>query len=147
MVGCCTVPDAADLDPGLVIEVRSWLHLAALDLDAATRLAEDPEFAPIVVYHCQQAAEKTIKGLLTFHGIRFGRTHDLDVLGSLALPRAPTLAPVLDRAVDLTPYAWMYRYPPDTPSPLAAEARGTIDTARALLDATLETLPADVRPP
>ena len=69
-------------DPGLEVEVRSWRELAALDLEAAVRLADDLDFARVVVYHCQQAAEKAIKGFLTWHGVRFGRTHDLDVLGS-----------------------------------------------------------------
>lgn len=32
-------------DPGLAVEVRSWLELAALDLEAARRLAADPDFA------------------------------------------------------------------------------------------------------
>jgi len=133
-------------DPGLEVEVRSWLELAALDLDAAIRLAEDPDLARVVVYHCQQTAEKAIKGFLTWHGARFGRTHDLDVLGSLARPLAPVLEPALDRAVELTPYAWLYRYPPDSPAPLEDEAREAIEVARELLDAILETLPCELRP-
>ena len=133
-------------DPGLEVEVRSWLELAALDLEAAVRLADDPDFARVVVYHCQQAAEKAIKGFLTWHGVRFGRTHDLDVLGSLARPMAPALEPALDRAVELTPYAWLYRYPPDSPAPLEDEAREVIEGARELLDAIIGTLPSAVLP-
>jgi HEPN domain-containing protein len=139
-------PDAEVPDPGLVIEVRAWLDVAILDLDAATRLAEDPDFARVTVYHCQQAAEKGIKGLLTWHGVRFGRTHDLDMLGSLARSLAPALGPVLDRAVELTPYAWLYRYPPDSPPPLEGEAGEAIALARALLDAIMGTLPGVLRP-
>ena len=133
-------------DPGLEVEVRSWLELAALDLEAAVRLADDPDFARVVVYHCQQAAEKAIKGFLTWHGVRFGRTHDLDVLGSLARPMAPALEPALDRAVELTPYAWLYRYPPDSPAPLEDEAREAIEGARELLTAISETVPHAIRP-
>lgn len=139
-------PDLVARDPGLEVEVRSWLELAALDLEAAVRLAEDPDFARVVVYHCQQAAEKAIKGFLTWHGVRFGRTHDLDVLGSLACPLAPALEPALDRAVELTPYAWLYRYPPDSPAPLEGEARDAIDAARELLEAILGTVPDGLRP-
>lgn len=139
-------PDPATPDTGLEIEVRAWLELAALDLEVAIRLAEDPVFARAVVYHCQQAAEKAIKGLLTWHGVRFGRTHDLDVLGSLALPVAPGLRPALDRAVELTPYAWLYRYPPDSPAPLEGEAGEAIGAARALLDAIDGVLPPGLRP-
>lgn len=140
-------PDAGVPDPGLEIEVRAWLEVAKLDLEAAIRLAEDPDFARVVVYHCQQAVEKSIKGLLTCHGIRFGRTHDLDILGSLARPLSPALGPVLDRAVDLTPYAWLYRYPPDSRGPLEGEAGEAIVVARALLDAIVVALAGVLRPP
>lgn len=138
--------DAGAPDPGLELEVRAWLAVATLDLEAATRLAEDPEFARIVVYHCQQAAEKGIKGFLTWHGVRFGRTHDLDLLGSLARPLAPMLRPFLDRAVELTPYAWLYRYPPDSPAPIEGEAREAISVARELLGAIVGRLPEVLRP-
>jgi len=133
-------------DPGLEVEVRAWLELAALDLEVAVRLADDPDLARVVVYHCQQAAEKAVKGFLTWHGVRFGRTHDLDVLGSLARPLAPALEPALDRAVELTPYAWLYRYPPDSPAPLEGEPGEAIGAARELLDAILANLPGGLRP-
>ena len=139
-------PDAGTPDPGLEVEVRSWLELAALDLEAAVRLAEDGGFGRVVVYHCQQAAEKAIKGFLTWHGVRFGRTHDLDLLGALAQPLAPVLEPALDRAVELTPYAWLYRYPPDSPAPLETEAEQAIEVARRLLDAIFGTLPNALHP-
>lgn len=137
-------PDPVARDPVLEVEVRSWLALAALDLEAAVRLAPDPEFAPVVLFHCQQAAEKAIKGFLTWHGTRFGRTHDLDMLGSLARPLAQALEPVLDRTVELTPYAWLY--PPDSPAPLEGEAPEAIEAARELLDAIVGTLPGELRP-
>ena len=139
-------PDAGTPDPGLEVEVRSWLELAALDVEAAVRLAEDSDFERVVVYHCQQAAEKAIKGFLTWHGVRFGRTHDLEILGSLARPLAPVLEPALDRAVELTPYAWLYRYPPDSPAPLETEAKEAIEVARELLEVISGTLPNGLRP-
>jgi HEPN domain-containing protein len=139
-------PEAVTPDPGVEVEVRAWLELAALDLGAAVRLADDRDFTRVVVYHCQQAAEKAIKGFLTWHGARFGRTHDLDVLGALALPLGSALGPALDRAVELTPYAWLYRYPPDSPAPKEAEAGEAIGVARELLDAIVGSLPGGLRP-
>jgi hypothetical protein len=45
--------------------VKSWLDKAQRDLDSAVRLTTGPEpFFDIAVYHCQQAAEKAIKGWL-----------------------------------------------------------------------------------
>ena len=140
-------PDTGAPDPGVETEVRAWLDVAMLDLEVAIRLAEDPDFARVVVYHCQQAAEKGLKGLLTWHGIRFGRTHDLDMLGSLARPLAPALGPVLDRAAELTPYAWLYRYPPDSLPPLEGETGEAIVVARELLDAIVGALPGRLSPP
>ncbi len=64
----------------------------------------------VIGFHCQQAAEKLLKGLLSELGIGFRRTHDLrelmDVLddGGCAIPA--TLAD-LDR---LTPFGTLYRY-------------------------------------
>jgi HEPN domain-containing protein len=133
-------------DPGLQVEVRSWLELAALDLEAAERLAEQPDLTRVAVYHCQQAAEKALKGFLTAHGVRFGRIHDLDVLGSQARRLAPRLGPTLDRAVELTPYAWLYRYPPDFPAPHPDETGEAIAAASALLDSVASALPEQLRP-
>lgn len=138
--------DPATRDPGLEVEVRSWLELSALNLEAASRLADDPDLTRVAVYHCQQAAEKAVKGFLTWHEVRFGRTHDLDVLGSQAQPLASALGPALDRAAALTPYAWLYRYPPDFPAPLPGEAGEAIGAARELFDAILAALPTRFRP-
>ena len=33
------------------------------------------------MYHCQQAAEKAIKGYLTYHEVEFERTHNLVAAG------------------------------------------------------------------
>ena len=117
-----------------------------LDLEAAVRLAEDPDLARVVVYHCQQAAEKAIKGFLTWHGVRFGRTHDSTCSARSPVALAPALEAALDRAVELTPYAWLYRYPPDSPAPLEHEAREAIEAARELLDVILVTLPGGLQP-
>lgn len=45
-----------------------WLGKAQRDLAAAVRLmAGDPPYADTAVYHCQQAAEKALKGFLAAH--------------------------------------------------------------------------------
>ena len=54
------------------------------------------------MFHCQQAAEKALKGFLTFHQRPFGKTHDLRELGKTCLIVEPTLAPLIERAVPLT---------------------------------------------
>lgn len=54
---------------------RTWLVKARNDLGAARKLASGPGAYPdAAIYHCQQAAEKAIKGFLTFHSQRFEKT-------------------------------------------------------------------------
>ncbi len=45
-----------------------WFAKAKRDLDSATKLAEGPEpYLDTAIYHCQQAAEKAVKGFLIYH--------------------------------------------------------------------------------
>ncbi len=60
------------MDEALLQAVRNWLLTAKADLESAEKLAEPPN--PILetaVYHCQQSAEKAIKGFLTLKAQRF----------------------------------------------------------------------------
>jgi HEPN domain-containing protein len=48
--------------------VQSWLTKAQHDLAAARKLSDEPDsYLDTAIYHCQQAAEKVIKGFLVFH--------------------------------------------------------------------------------
>jgi len=78
---------------------RVWLIKAQHDLAAAKRLAQgnDPVL-DVAIYHCQQAAEKALKGLLVYRNIPFEKIHDLKVLIGLALPVAPTLSGLIEKA-------------------------------------------------
>ena len=67
--------------------VQAWPLKARHDQLSARRLSEGPN--PILdtaIYHCQQAAEKALKALLTYYDQPFQKTHDLGVLLRLALP-------------------------------------------------------------
>ena len=53
-------------DPELVAETRAWLAKASLDLAAADHeLTAEPPFVEDIVFHAQQAVEKSFKALLT----------------------------------------------------------------------------------
>lgn len=67
---------------GVKVELtRSWLVKAKRDLLSAGELADAKmPLLDTAAYHCQQAAEKAIKGFLLFHDIRFEKTHDIEVL-------------------------------------------------------------------
>ena len=55
-----------------------WFAKAQDDLRVAQALLDfQSEHYEAVVFHCQQAAEKAIKGYLTNHKVRFSKTHDI----------------------------------------------------------------------
>lgn len=91
------------MQPEKLAEVRSWLKKAASDLRGADiDLAASPPFIEDMLFHCQQAAEKSMKGFLTAHDRVFRKTHDLDELGYSCEAVDPTLKEVLNAARDLT---------------------------------------------
>ncbi|MBI4409200.1 MAG: HEPN domain-containing protein [Gemmatimonadetes bacterium] len=134
-------------DPEHVAETRSWFMKAARDLRAAERdLADAPPLLDHAVFNAQQAAEKSMKGLLTWHNRPFRKTHNLVELGEACAAVEPSLADLLRRAAPLTEYAWRFRYPGEPEEPAREEAEGALRTARELNGALLEQLPADAKP-
>jgi HEPN domain-containing protein len=93
-------------------EVAQWLRKVGEDFRAAELLsASGDPLEDAVGFHCQQAAEKTLKAVLVASGSRPPRTHDLEELAAL-LPSAPIPPPEVTRAlIDLTGLAVIPRYP------------------------------------
>jgi len=134
-------------DPELVAETRAWLAKARADLDvAAFDLTAEPPFATAVVFHAQQAAEKALKGFLTWHSSPFRKTHNLEELGEQCLRFDSMLKPIIDAAVPLTKYGWKYRYPGEPEEPSRDEAEAALALAREVYAAILARLPEQVRP-
>ena len=67
-------------DEARLREVKEWLNKASGDLASARVLAGVNHLAN-ALFHCQQAAEKSLKGFLTWNQSPFRRTHDLEELG------------------------------------------------------------------
>jgi hypothetical protein len=84
--------------------VAEWLSKADLDHRTAARLRAEDEFRDIVAFHAQQAVEKYLKALLTFHQIEFPKTHVIRRLLILLEPVQPSLVAALDDANWLTPF-------------------------------------------
>jgi len=61
-------------------------------------------------FHCQQAAEKRLKAVLALHQDTFPRTHDIDMLISLAEPYCAALGDLPDDVLLLGDYAVGVRY-------------------------------------
>lgn len=134
-------------DPQKIADTRDWLRKAAEDLEAAeTLFRQHASFAATVVFHCQQAAEKAFKAFLFWHGTPFHKTHDLEELGNACQVHDATLSDVANRAVNLTPYAWRFRYPGDVFAPAPPDVASALALAREVYEAVLARLPEEVRP-
>lgn len=115
-------------------EVAAWLAIARRDLDSAKRLlAGEPPYRDTAAYHCQQAAEKSLKCFLTATGTPFPKTHDLTVLVALAAAMDASARQWEEAAIVLTPYATLYRYPDAFPEPGEADLGEAISLAENLL--------------
>lgn len=126
---------------------RSWLVKAKRDLLSAVELADaDTPLLDTAAYHCQQAAEKAIKGFLLFHDIRFEKTHDVEVLLSQASAIDSSFTACIVAARILTPLAVEFRYPGDFVEPEEDEYREAFEAAEKLYRLVLQKLPSVVSP-
>ena len=91
--------------------VRILLAKASQDELAARHLAADAQIGDEVVgFHLQQAVEKRLKALLTFHAIPYRRTHDLLELIDQLIYHGHRVTMTLEALQELTPFAVDYRY-------------------------------------
>jgi HEPN domain-containing protein len=133
-------------DPALVSETKAWFKKASADLRAAEHaLSAQPPLLEDLLFHCQQAAEKSLKGFLTWNSRPFRKTHSLEELGELCLAIDPGLKPIIDPIVPLTQYAWEFRYPGDPQEPSAEEAHEALSAAGKAYIALLSCMPEEVR--
>ncbi len=93
------------MPPDLVrnADVKEWFAKAAQDLRRVEiLLAADPPDLEGALFHAQQAAEKAIKGFLTWHDVPFRRVHELDEIGEQCVGMDSSLADLMSRADSLT---------------------------------------------
>jgi len=127
------------MDSATLELARGWLVKAQHDLAAARKLATGPDpYLDTAIYHCQQAAEKAIKGLLVVQGQRFEKMHNIQILIAQALPFAPELERLLEAAERLTPYATAFRYPGETLEPDRPEFDAAMAAANEIYATELE---------
>ncbi|MBI5764105.1 MAG: HEPN domain-containing protein [Planctomycetes bacterium] len=93
--------------------VKGWIAKAESDLVSARTLLAGPGPYDGACFHCQQAAEKLMKGFLASREQAFPFTHNLDELARLCDDLEPSLN--LSRAdiIGLTDFAVRLRYDND----------------------------------
>jgi HEPN domain-containing protein len=121
-------------DAILLADTAGWLKKAAGDLRAAhVGLEAEPPLLEDVVFHCQQTVEKAFKAFLTYHDQPFRKTHNLEELGEACLRLDASLAHLVDEAVPLSEYAWVFRYPGEPETPDLHECEAALSVTRGVI--------------
>jgi len=80
------------------------------DLDTAIKLVGLGDYSEeIVLFHCQQAVEKSLKAYLDSKNIIYPKTHDLETLLSMCIDNDKSFEQI-SFTTSLTPYAVDIRY-------------------------------------
>lgn len=90
-----------------------WIFFARNDLNASKLLINSDISLAIVFYHCQQSAEKSLKGYLVYKGERVKRTHDLVDLLNTCVLFDQEFRLLAEDVYDLNPFSSSTRYPED----------------------------------
>ena len=129
--------------------VRDWMTRASHDLRSARLLsaADDPPL-DTAIYHCQQAAEKSVKAWLQGQDEPFRKTHDVADLVKQASESDSDFSQLDTAATVLTPYASAFRYPGGSyePMPTREEFDEALQHAQTIYDFVLTLLPTEARP-
>lgn len=112
---------------------EAWFSKAESNLRAVRIMLSDQQPpTDVVCFHCQQGAEKYLKGFLAWSAIPFPRTHDLVALPSIAVGVEPSMSVLHDQAELLNDYAVDVRYPDPEIEPSIEEAEAAERAALAL---------------
>ena len=86
--------------------LKEWMEFARMDFLTAKHLYEHmyPKPLEIICYHCQQAIEKFLKGVLISNGVTIKKTHDLGLLAEMLQEYTEMDEKYLEMCDDLTPY-------------------------------------------
>jgi HEPN domain-containing protein len=111
-----------------------WVQKASNDLVSAKLILESSEGpTDTACFHVQQSIEKSLKAVLTFHGINFPKTHDLVRLLDLILPFLQQLDEYREKFDAMTHYAVETRYSISEYEPSKEEAFNALDVAKKVM--------------
>ncbi|GHT48787.1 hypothetical protein FACS1894102_2450 [Spirochaetia bacterium] len=102
-------------------ELEQWFFIAGEDLTSAEYLAtmRYPRPEGIICFHCQQSAEKYLKGFLFQKDVDFPKIHDLRILLKFCEAVDDQFSEILPKCNTLNRYSVIPRYPAEleiTPS-------------------------------
>jgi HEPN domain-containing protein len=92
--------------------VAEWFEIADMDLSSAIFLQNmRPVPVEIICYHCQQSAEKYLKGFLAYKNEEIKKIHDLVLLNKLCQRYDAEFKSLENICIALTDYGVNVRYP------------------------------------
>ena len=93
--------------------VQGWYRFSMMDFISAKALNEHvhPKPLEIICYHCQQSAEKMLKGFLISNDIEAPKTHDLTLLHEMCIGISENFEELKENCAFLTRYGIQPRYP------------------------------------
>ena len=112
---------------------EDWLRHARSDLSVARQRPQRGVLLETLCFHAQQAAEKSLKGVLLAEAVHFPYTHDLARLITLVHGAKIGWPVQLDAAAKLSEYAVTTRYPGTGSAVSPAERREAAKLAQAVL--------------
>lgn len=102
-------------------KAEPWLEKVIHDIGSAKIIHQHlPDYHDMIAFHCQQAVEKSIKGILIYYGKDFKYSHYLPYLINLLSQVIPISEEVEDKAILLNQYSVEIRYP-NSSQPLSEE--------------------------
>jgi HEPN domain-containing protein len=106
--------------------VEAWTEKAEGDYQTALAVIRHRKYPlhDAACFHCQQCAEKYLKGFLVRYKVAFRKTHDLRELNSQCLEIDGTFRLITNDLLLLKNYAVPFRYPGATAT--EAEAREAV---------------------
>ncbi|MFO7902402.1 MAG: HEPN domain-containing protein [Planctomycetota bacterium] len=112
-----------------------WIRNAEHDLlSAKAVIASAYDITDLPCFFARQTVEKSLKALLTWHGVSFGKTHDLLVLLAEAVMFQPSFSDDRTLYEQLTGFAVEMRYPSSMSEPSLQEARRFVSEAQEILN-------------
>lgn len=113
-------------------EAVRWLWYALEDLSLAEKIVgQHLSGARHACWLAQQAAEKALKAILVFEGIRFPKTHDLTTLRTL-VPEGWSAREVEGKLGRLTMFSVESRYPGEWGEATAEDVTNAMNLARSI---------------
>lgn len=116
-----------------------WLRIAKEDLKVAKLALPEELFGP-VAYHCQQAAEKALKGYLVSKKQPIIKTHELAKLLEICLKFDKDFEKIYAATLFLNPFATKFRYPTEFDIPDQTDAELALKHATSILTFVLKKI-------